>query len=150
MTPEWLFSFASAVVLPGWILLILFPWWRWSARLICPVLIPTLLALLYLFLIVRHFGEAEGGFGSIEAVRSLFENDGALAAGWIHYLAFDLFIGAWEVRDSGSRGIHHLAVVPCLVLTLMLGPVGLLCYLAIRAAWKRSVWIGAERERAAA
>lgn len=53
-------------------------------------------------------------------------------AGWTHYLAFDLFIGGWEVRDARQRGIPHLLVVPVLVLTFLVGPAGLLLYLAIR------------------
>jgi hypothetical protein len=55
-----------------------------------------------------------------------------LLAGWVHYLAFDLFIGSWQVRDSQQRGIGHLFVIPCLVLTFLFGPAGLLCYLALR------------------
>ena len=55
-----------------------------------------------------------------------------LLAGWTHYLAFDLFIGGWEVRDAQRRGIPHLLVVPALVLTFLFGPAGLLLYLAIR------------------
>ncbi len=53
-------------------------------------------------------------------------------AGWVHYLVFDLFIGAWQVRDAGRRGLSHLAVIPCLIVTLLFGPAGLLCYLALR------------------
>jgi hypothetical protein len=56
----------------------------------------------------------------------------ALLAGWTHYLAFDLFIGGWEVRDAQRRGISHLLVVPALILTFLVGPAGLLLYLAIR------------------
>jgi hypothetical protein len=66
-------------------------------------------------------------------VRTLFENPWGLLAGWTHYLAFDLFIGGWEVRDAQRRGIPHLLVVPALVLTFLLGPGGLLLYLAIRS-----------------
>lgn len=50
-------------------------------------------------------------------------------------------IGAWEVRDAQRIGLHHLAVVPCLVLTLMLGPVGLLLYLVLRGVFKKRVWL---------
>jgi hypothetical protein len=58
-----------------------------------------------------------------------------LLAGWVHYMAFDLFIGAWETRDARRAGVPHLMVVPCLILTFMLGPIGLLVYLALRA-WR--------------
>jgi hypothetical protein len=56
-----------------------------------------------------------------------------LLAGWTHYLAFDLIVGSWEVRDARERGISHWLVVPCLALTFMFGPVGFLAYQALRA-----------------
>ena len=55
-----------------------------------------------------------------------------LLAGWIHYLAFDLLIGTWETRDARERGLPHLLLVPCLVLTFLLGPAGWLLYMGVR------------------
>ena len=68
------------------------------------------------------------------ALRHSSRNPWLLLAGWLHYLAFDLLIGTWEVRDARERGIPHVVVVPCLVLTFMLGPAGWLLYLALRFA----------------
>ena len=135
--PESLFSLASTLVLPGWLLLLVAPRWRYAARLVCPVLIPALLSVLYAALIVARWAGAEGGFSSLEDVRRLFADPYLLLAGWVHYLAFDLFVGAWEVRDAQRLGIAHLLVVPCLVLTFLFGPAGLLLYLAIRGARTR-------------
>jgi hypothetical protein len=137
---ESIFSIAGTLVLPGWLLLIFLPRWKYSATLIAGVLIPVMLSFLYGWLILTHMGTGDGGFGTLADVRALFSNDFLLLAGWIHYLAFDLFIGSWEVRDARRLGIHHLTVVPCLVLTFMLGPVGLLLYLALRAGWKQQ-WL---------
>jgi hypothetical protein len=50
----------------------------------------------------------------------------------VHYLAFDLFVGSWEVRDSRVHGIPHWFVLPCLFLTFMFGPAGWLLYLTVR------------------
>jgi hypothetical protein len=58
-------------------------------------------------------------------------------AGWIHLLVFDLFVGAWETRDAQRRGVPHLLLVPCLIVTLMIGPVGLLLYVLVRFFSKR-------------
>jgi len=74
----------------------------------------------------------EGGFGSLAEVARLFANPWLLLAGWTHYLAFDLFVGSWEVRDARERGVPHLLVIPCLALTLMFGPAGWLLYVAVR------------------
>lgn len=137
MNAESLFSAAGTLVLPGWLLLVFLPRWRPVTPLITAVVIPALLALFYAWLIVTHLPGSSGGFGSLAEVRELFRDEYLLLAGWTHYLAFDLFIGSWEVRDAQRNGVHHLAVVPCLVLTFLLGPAGLLLYLVIRAGVMR-------------
>lgn len=144
MSPEQLFSLCGMLVLPGWLLLVVLPGWKWTTRLVCPVVIPLLLALVYLWLVATTFGRTPGDFGSLEGVSQLFQNRWVLLAGWIHYLAFDLFVGAWEVRDARRVGVHHLLVVPCLVLTFLFGPVGLLLYFALRAALGRRLTVGEE------
>lgn len=136
MTAEALFSLATTVVLPGWLLLVLAPRWRYTARLIGAVLIPGLLGSLYVALIAVRWGAAEGGFESLAEVRRLFEDPYLLLAGWVHYLAFDLFVGSWEVRDAQRLRLPHLLVVPCLLLTFLFGPAGLLLYLTMR--WFRT------------
>ena len=141
MSPEQIFSLCGMLVLPGWLLLVFLPRWKWGARLVCPVVIPLLLALVYLWLVATTFGRTPGGFGSLAEVSLLFQNPRALLAGWIHYLAFDLFIGSWEVRDAQRTGVHHLLVVPCLVLTFLFGPVGLLLYFALRAGIRRKLFV---------
>jgi len=140
-SPEAVFSMASAAVLPGWLLLVLAPRWRWTARLVSAVLIPGLLAVLYAAIIAARWGGAEGGFSSLADVQKLFVDPWILLAGWVHYLVFDLFIGAWEVRDAQRLGIPHLLVVPCLVLTFLFGPVGLLLYGIVRAVRTRRVLV---------
>lgn len=138
MDAERLFQIAGAITMPGWALLVLLPRWKYSARLVCGAVIPALLGVLYVSLFARFGPGAEGGFGTLAEVRQLFAEPFLLLVGWIHYLAFDLFVGAWEVRDAQKHGVPHLLVVPCLVLTLMLGPTGLLVYLVIRAVRVRS------------
>jgi hypothetical protein len=133
---ETFFSIANATAMVGWLLLALLPRWRWSARLIGPVLIPILLALAYGALLVPNLFSAEGGFGSLAGVAQLFETPELLLAGWIHYLAFDLFIGSWVVRDAQRSGLPHPWVLPCLALTFLAGPIGLALYLGLRAAKK--------------
>ncbi len=125
MSLEACFTAASYIALPGWLLLILAPRWRCSTQLIAPFLIPLILAVLYAYLMATNLGAAHGDFNSLAGVRGLFAVDALLLAGWIHYLAFDLFIGAWQVRDSRRLGIPHLLVVPCLICTLVVGPLGL-------------------------
>ena len=136
MTAETWFTIANTAVLPAWALLVFVPRWRpgvWLAGLAWP----AALSVLYATLFVLNLGAAEGGFGSLEGVGALFANPWLLLVGWVHYLAFDLFVGAWETRDARRCGLPHLAVVPCLALTFLAGPAGLLAYLLLRGLWKK-------------
>jgi hypothetical protein len=133
MPAEQLFSICSFAVVPGWLLLVVAPRWLWTQR-IAALALPLALAAVYLTLIIAHFGKSGGGFGSLAQVSKLFENPYILLAGWIHYLVFDLFIGSWEVRDSERLRIAHGYVVPCLLLTFLFGPVGLLTWFLIRTS----------------
>ncbi len=137
LDPAATFSLATLLVVAGWLGLIVSLFLRPArpfARTAAQVIIPALLAAAYVLLL---FGGREafangGGFGSLEEVRTLFANDSALAAGWLHYLAFDLFVGAWIARDGAERGVPALLILPCLPLTFMFGPTGLLLYFALR------------------
>lgn len=132
MNAETIFSIANFTALAGWILLLFAPRWTWTRKIVLSGAIPLLLSVAYLILIILFFGKAEGGFGSLADVMKLFTNQWATLAGWIHYLAFDLFVGSWEVKDSKSRGISHWFVIPCLILTFLLGPIGFLLYYILR------------------
>lgn len=138
MDLEQIFSMASVVAIVGWLMLAILPRQPF-AQLIASFICPLVLATIYLFFIVTNFRGAEGGFGSLADVATLFQKRELLLAGWIHYLCFDLFIGGWEVRDSQKNGIPHGVILPCLLMTFMLGPIGLLFYFAIRTAKLRSI-----------
>ena len=137
-TPDFLFSLANPLALLGWALLVLAPRWRFTKLLVLNGALPLLLAAAYAVLIATHYlgpHRAEGGFGSLAGVAALFQDPWALLAGWVHYLCFDLLTGAWEARDARRRGVPHAALVPCLGLTFLFGPVGLLLYFGVRRAF---------------
>ena len=131
MTPEKVFSIVNPIAVVGWILLIAVPRQRWAAN-VAAWAIPGLLAIAYVSVVATHIVGSPGGFSSLPAVATLFANPWLLLAGWIHYLAFDLFVGSWEARDARERGVPHLALVPCLLLTFLFGPAGWLLYLLAR------------------
>lgn len=137
MNPDVLFRICGNLAILGWLLLIFAGRIRVVAELISGLIIPSLIGLVYTGAIVFHWHERTGGFGSLNQVHGLFQNPWLLLGGWVHYLAFDLFVGAWEARDARTRGIPHYAVVPCLILTFLFGPMGLLLYLSLRVAFHR-------------
>lgn len=142
MAPETLFGLCNEVALLGWFLLIIAGRRPWASSLVTAVFVPVALALVYSILIPLHWHESAGNFSTLSGVAALFTNRWLLLAGWVHYLAFDLFIGNWEVRDAMANRIPHWAVIPCLVLTFLFGPMGLLSYLALRFAGRRKFRIG--------
>jgi len=131
MDPGDLFGIANLSVLPAWLLLLAAPRWKHTS-FVAGILFPAILSIAYVVSLGLHWGEAKGGFGSLYDVKALFANDWILLAGWLHYLAFDLFLGSWEVRDSRRRQVSHWAVAPCLCLTFFFGPGGFVSYLLFR------------------
>ena len=130
------FLLVNLAVLPGWALLLLAPKWKWTQR-IAMFTTPMLLAVAYIAVFIANFEGLHFTFKSFDAVVYLFHTPGMVLAGWIHFLAFDLFAGAWMVRDARRLRILHLAVIPCLLLTFLMGPVGLLIYLILRTGLRR-------------
>ncbi len=144
MDAELLFSICGKVVLPGWLLLVVAPRWKWTVRLIASVLLPGLLGAVYIYLIAAYYGQSQGGFSSLANVALLFKTPQLLLAGWIHYLAFDLFVGCWEVQDARQVGVRHWFVIPCLATTMMFGPAGLLLYFVVRWISTRQILVGTD------
>jgi len=145
MSPyELIFAVANPVAMLGWLGLAFFPGRKLVVDGVSGLAIPALFAVAYAGLVAAFFAGAEGGFSSLDAVRALFRSDAMLLAGWLHYLAFDLFVGAWEVRTARAEGIPHLLVIPCLALTFLFGPLGFLAFLILRAACARRATLAME------
>lgn len=135
MTPDQLFPIANGVALCARVLLIVLPRQRWVSEVVAPIAMPAIVAAIYVGILATQWKGSSGGFSSLPDVARLFSQSWLLPAGWVHYLAFDLFVGSWEVRDARERGIPHLAVVPCLLLTFLFGPAGWLAYSGLRTAY---------------
>jgi hypothetical protein len=134
MELEILFQAGSMAALAGWLSLLTSPWIPAWADRVSETAIPLLLSVAYAALVMAFWSGAAGGFDSLANVMRLFGMPEIALAGWLHYLAFDLFVGAWEVRTARAEGIAFPLVVPCLALTFMLGPAGFLTFAALRAA----------------
>ncbi|GLQ20609.1 hypothetical protein GCM10007854_15640 [Algimonas porphyrae] len=134
-----LLNLINAAVLPAWAMLILAPRWRWTDRLVHSGLYPVALGLAYLgFMIcalIWGTNDAPVDFTTIDGIAAIFSHPFGLLTAWVHYLVFDLFVGMWEARDARRNGMNHFLLVPCLLLTFMAGPVGLLLYFILRRKW---------------
>ncbi|MFO1318446.1 MAG: ABA4-like family protein [Burkholderiales bacterium] len=128
---EALFSAAGTLTLAGWAALALIPL---RHRIATPIAVSVaiLVATLYVALIVCYGAAGTGDFRSLAGVVRLFEHRGLLLAGWVHYLAFDLLVGTWEREEARRIGLGQGALIPCLALTCLFGPIGWLAFLAVR------------------
>ena len=133
---ETLFGLINAAVLPAWAALVFAPGWRHTQRLAVHVTV-TLVACAYVALVAYSLASGEGadgaGFTTTEGVAAIFSHPLGVVAGWAHCLAFDLFVGAWVVRDARARGVPHLLAVPSVALCFLAGPAGFLLYQITRA-----------------
>lgn len=126
MTPDLLFSHVGTAAMAGWALLILGPR-RYAWFNVIPLwIIPAGLSAVYAALIFSRFSSMGGGFDSLENVAILMSDPWALLAGWVHYLAFDLFVGAVMAARMDRAGVGRLVQAPILLSTFMLGPLGFL------------------------
>ena len=128
MTPSLLFSIANPLALIGWLILIAGivtkrPLLR---DRIAGLFVPLAHAVAYTILILVFWWGTEGGFDTLENVQKLFTSPWAALAGWVHYLAYDLFIGALVSRQIMERGISRLFLIPILPLAFLFGPIGFL------------------------
>ncbi|MFT5675508.1 MAG: hypothetical protein ACI808_001439 [Paraglaciecola sp.] len=137
MSFEQLFASAGSLAMLGWLILVFLPrGWKWL-NLIASMLIPLILSVLYSFLIARYFFSAGGGFDSLANVQRLFTYPAVALAGWVHYLAFDLFVGGIIAKQADEIGLSRLLQAPVLLLTFMFGPFGYLLFMLIKVAMLR-------------
>ena len=138
MTASTLFQTFTSIAIGGWILLAIGIITKrdWLRDKIAGLWIPVLLSGAYAALILLFFAKSSGGFDSLENVQELFTNPFAALAGWVHYLAFDLFIGALIARQSGLLNLPRWPLIAVLPLTFMFGPMGFLAFELIKATRK--------------
>ncbi|HEU4409292.1 MAG TPA: ABA4-like family protein [Polyangiaceae bacterium] len=156
MNPHNLYPFFNFGILAPWALLVFAPRWRWTQTLIHGAVVPAALCFVHGALCVALWGSMppDAGGQSLSAVMRMFSVPWLALLCWVHYLAFDLFVGAWVVRDAARRNLPRVMVAPCVVVICFFGPVGLLLYLVVRFARCHTLALGeeagAEARRAAA
>ncbi|WP_407494921.1 ABA4-like family protein [Pseudooceanicola sp. MF1-13] len=135
---EGLFSIAGLIAMIGWLCLLFSPlipkWADWIAGTILPIV----LSLGYFILLVIPSSEGAGGFGTLADVMVLFSSEKAALAGWVHFLAFDLVIGAWICRIARVDGVSFWLIAPCLPVVFLFGPAGFLAFQSVRAVRSRA------------
>ncbi len=138
MTLETWFWIAHVPAVAGWIALIVLPAARgvpvarWAAGVLA-------VGYAILFFAAGPQGQELARNYSLEGVRAFFASGELLLLGWIHYLAFDLFVGSWEAEEGARLGMPKRTLIACLILTFLVGPLGLLAFLIARAPRTRGI-----------
>ncbi len=135
MDAQLLFTLAFPLAAPFWALMIVAPGWRVTRRIIGSPLIVVPPLLVYAVAVVPQFATFLAAVAAPElpVVAALLATPLGAAAGWAHFIGFDLFVGRWMYLDARERGLHPLVMAPVLVLTILLAPLGLLVHLCLRA-----------------
>jgi hypothetical protein len=137
---ERLFLISNLLVLPFWLLMIALPHWRWTRRLLASPLVAVPPVIVYAAVVLPRLREILAAVAnpSLPDISRLLGTPAGATAAWAHFLAFDLFVGRWAYLDSRERAISAWIMAPVLFLILMLGPLGFLLYLGVRALATRS------------
>jgi Domain of unknown function (DUF4281) len=136
-----LFALASTFVLPFWLAMILAPTWRWTTRVMRSPLPVAALAAVYAGLVLPRLAVLLPVLAqpNLQPIASLLATPDGATIAWIHFLAFDLFVGRWAYLDSRARGLSPWPMAPVLALTLLFGPLGYLAFLGVRAVHARQL-----------
>lgn len=136
---EMIFALSNLLVMPFWLLMILLPHWNWTKRIMASLWVVVPAALLYALLVVPALGSLVPLLANpqLGAIAGLLGTPQGATVAWAHFVAFDLFVGRWAYLDSRSRNLTAWLVSPALFLILMVGPLGFLIYLGLRAVLNR-------------
>lgn len=138
------YLWANWIAMAFWLVMILArfvkPMRRWADPL-CGFIVPALFAACYLVLLAANFGSAGGDMGTLAGVQTLFSQPNMLLVAWLHYLAFDMFVGGWISRTGDAEGVSPWLLTPILLLTLFFGPVGFLLFVLLRLVRRRGATV---------
>ena len=133
MTPDIFFTVTCIIAAFGWIIiLVASPFWMGYDKFVVGIVI-ALLALTYTWLNFTNFDPTIlKKFSTLDGVAELFQNKSLLAAAWVHIMAFDLLAAVWIKNNSVKHGIGHMLIIPSIIFSCLLGPLGFLIYLLTR------------------
>lgn len=132
MSADDFYWYASIIIFVPWVLLIAAPRWKFTEPIAFGSAILLLLAAAYFTFDYLRDSTVEGSLISLDGLTNLFRSKAMLLTGWLNYLSFCLLVGTWQSHDARQENLPHVLVIPCLILTLITGPAGLLLYLIFR------------------
>ena len=141
MTYEIIFNIYNTGILIFWLFLLVFPKSKLTQKMTDFPWIPLVIAFGYIYFLGTSDSIFSVDFSSLSALTEMFQNSNprGVAAGWLHYLAFDFWVGCWILRDSQKKGVKHAFIIFPMLFTFMLGPVGVIIYTLVLAFQKKLI-----------
>lgn len=141
MAYETIFNFYNTGILIFWLILLCFPKYKLTQKMIDYPWIPLLIAFGYIYFLSSSDSIFSVDFSSLSGLTEMFQNSNqrGVAAGWLHYLAFDFWVGCWILKDSQKKGIKHVFVIFPMLCTFMLGPIGVIIYTIVLLFHKKLI-----------
>ena len=144
-TIEILYFWVNLGVLPFWLILIFFPSSNINKFFVTSILPILLLSGTYIFVLYKSYLNSYNFISNFELYLSmsnlsnLFSNNLFLILFWIHFVSINLFVGGWIVRDSQKLYINKILVAFPLIITYLIGPLGVFIYWLIRIFYAKSI-----------
>jgi hypothetical protein len=135
MATSLVFQICTGLIFIAWAILMIFPYKAWRNKVIPFFVIGiSIVYTIYTLTWLPSFNPMS--YLSLEGVQALFTNDAIALSGWVHYLAFDLFVGNWVVNKCVRYKVPQYLMVPLLFFCFMFLPMGFLMYLGVQAFYK--------------
>jgi len=144
-TIEMLYYWVNLGVLPFWLILIFFPQSHICKYLVTSIFPIFLLGGAYIFMLYKSYigsYDFDGNFDlylGIDNISDLFSDKTFLMMFWIHFISINLFTGGWIVKDSQKLGINKIIIIFPLLITYLIGPIGIFIYWLIRIFYAKSI-----------
>tara|TARA_Y100000992_G_scaffold161834_1_gene108399 strand:+ start:1702 stop:2175 length:474 start_codon:yes stop_codon:yes gene_type:complete len=144
-TIEMLYYWVNLGILPFWLILIFFPHSNLSRYFVTSIFPILILSSSYIFILYKSYLNSYDFMNNfslylgIDNLSNLFSNKSYLMMFWIHFISINLFTGGWIVKDSQKLSINKILLAIPLIITYLIGPIGLLFYWLIRIFYAKSI-----------
>ena len=141
---ENIYLIANWGVIPFWLLLIILPNHALTNFFVQSIIVPLLLGSAYGFVayniyLEKNILDSFELYNGLNGLYSMFANEAFLLIFWLHFLAINLFVGTWIVRDSKRYVVSRILVVFSLITTYFTGPIGLVIYWFLRIFFAKKI-----------
>ena len=144
-TIEMIYYWVNLGILPFWLILIFF-----SQSNLCRIFVTSIFPIFilsgaYIFILYKSFLSSYDFIGnfnlylSIDDLSNLFSNKSFLIMFWVHFVSINLFTGGWIVKDSQKFSINKIILIIPLIITYLIGPLGLFIYWLIRIFYAKNL-----------